>query len=224
MEHSAICRRPTTVAPTASPTRANDGTADSTVATVSLTVDPANHAPLAANDSYGVNLGQILNVAANGVLANDADADNDPLTAVLVTGPMHGSLTFNMDGSFDYTPNVDLVGSSTDSFTYRANDGNFGGASATVIINIFEGADTLTFSTSSANAVVVLKDTSGIAIHQGNPVPQSLGVIRNVLTGVGNDTITGTTSAIYLTVVMETTPSAGGSETISCWVAQAMID
>ena len=36
--------------------KANDGTADSTVATVSLTVDPANDAPLAANDSYGVNL------------------------------------------------------------------------------------------------------------------------------------------------------------------------
>ena len=36
---------------------------------------------------------------ASGVLANDTDVDGDTLTAVLVTGPAHGSLTLNADGS-----------------------------------------------------------------------------------------------------------------------------
>ena len=43
------------------------------------------------------------------------------LTAVLVSGPAHGTLTLNADGSFTYTPAANFNG--TDSFTYKANDG-----------------------------------------------------------------------------------------------------
>lgn len=38
--------------------------------------------------------------AAAGVLANDTDADGGPLTAATVTGPAHGTLMLNFDGSF----------------------------------------------------------------------------------------------------------------------------
>ena len=51
----------------------------------------------------------------DGVLFNDTDAENDPLTAVLDIGPSNGSLTLNSDGSFVYTANTDYTG--TDSFT-----------------------------------------------------------------------------------------------------------
>ena len=59
--------------------------------------------------------------AAGGVLANDTDAENDTLTAVLVRTVSHGTLTLNGDGSFTYVH----YGSETtsDSFTYRASDG-----------------------------------------------------------------------------------------------------
>ena len=60
-------------------------------------------------------------MAAAGVLANDTDADRDPLTAVVATRPAHGTLTLNANGSFTYTPAAGYVG--TDSFTYMANDG-----------------------------------------------------------------------------------------------------
>jgi N-acetylneuraminic acid mutarotase len=56
-----------------------------------------------------------------GVLANDSDPDGDDLSANLVTGPSNGTLDFNADGSFSYTPNANFNG--TDSFTYQANDG-----------------------------------------------------------------------------------------------------
>ncbi|WP_410967211.1 cadherin-like domain-containing protein, partial [Salmonella sp. SAL4436] len=61
-----------------------------------------------------------LNVAAPGELGNDTDVDGDTLTAVLVSGPAHGTLTLNASGSFTYTPATKFYGS--DSFTYRACD------------------------------------------------------------------------------------------------------
>src|SRR5436189_120020 len=49
------------------------------------------------------------------------DVDGDPLTAILVDGPAHGTLSLNSDGSFSYTPALNYNG--PDSFTYKANDG-----------------------------------------------------------------------------------------------------
>ncbi|MCA9247832.1 MAG: tandem-95 repeat protein, partial [Planctomycetales bacterium] len=68
----------------------------------------------------------------NRVLANDADADGDVLSAVLVDDVSHGTLTFESDGTFQYTPDADFFG--TDSFTYRASDGDSTSELATVSI------------------------------------------------------------------------------------------
>src|SRR5206468_1196198 len=89
------------------------------VATVSLTVRPVNDAPSAANDAYTLDEDTPLTVAARGVLGNDADVDGDPLSAALVAGPVHGTLTLNADGSFAYTPAANYNGS--DSFPLRAS-------------------------------------------------------------------------------------------------------
>ena len=101
--------------------KANDGTVDSNTATVTITVTPVNDRPVATDDAYDTDEDTTLNVAAPGVLGNDTDVDGDPLTASLVTGPTHGTLTLNADGSFGYVPNLNFHG--TDSFTYVANDG-----------------------------------------------------------------------------------------------------
>src|SRR5439155_22043274 len=65
----------------------------SNLATVSLTIIPVNHAPVAVNDSYSTNEDTALTVAAPGVLANDSDVDGNALTAILVTGPSHDRKT-----------------------------------------------------------------------------------------------------------------------------------
>ncbi len=115
--------------------KVNDGTSDSNIATVSITVDPVNDAPTAGNDGYSTNEDTALNVPAPGVLANDSDVDLDPLTAVLVTGPVNAaSFTLNADGSFSYTPATNFNGS--DSFTYKANDGTADSNVATVTITV----------------------------------------------------------------------------------------
>src|SRR5205814_8245510 len=56
------------------------------------------------------------------------------LTAALVTGPTHGSVTLNANGSFTYTPAAGYVGS--DTYTYTANDGILVSAPATVTVTV----------------------------------------------------------------------------------------
>src|SRR5438445_11073627 len=73
-------------------------------------------------------------VLAPGVLGNDTDAEGDALTASLVSGPTHGTLTFNGDGSFTYVPEANYNG--TDSFTYKANDGVADSTVTTVTLTI----------------------------------------------------------------------------------------
>ena len=70
------------------------------------------------------------------VLSNDTDADGNSLTASLVAGPTHGSLTLNPDGSFSYTPAASYNG--TDSFTYTASDGTATSTVATVSITVVD--------------------------------------------------------------------------------------
>ncbi len=94
-----------------------------------------NHEPIANDDSYTTSEDTELSVAAPGVLENDTDADSDTLTAIKVSDPSHGTLTsFNSDGSFTYIPDADYTGS--DSFTYKANDGDIDSNIATVHLTI----------------------------------------------------------------------------------------
>ncbi len=114
--------------------RANDGTSNSNTATVSITVNAVDDAPVATNDSYLTDEDTNLNVTAPGILGNDTDVENNSLTAILGSGPSHGTLTLNADGSFTYNPNSNFNGS--DSFTYKANDGTANGNVATVDITV----------------------------------------------------------------------------------------
>ena len=94
-----------------------------------------NTAPVAVDDGYSVAAGATLTVnAATGVLANDTDAQSNPLTAVLVAAPSSGTLNLSSNGSFTYTP---TIASGSVTFTYRANDGSLDSAStATVTITV----------------------------------------------------------------------------------------
>ena len=116
--------------------KVNDGLADSAVATVTITVNPVNDAPLAAANSYSVEQNGVLNIdAVSGVLANDTDVDGPALAATVVTGPTHGMLTLNSDGSFTYTPTTDYLG--PDSFVYQVGDGSLT-SQATVSLTVHE--------------------------------------------------------------------------------------
>ncbi len=112
-----------------------DGVNPALAGTLDFTATPVNDAPVASADSYAVDEGDTLSVSAPaGVLANDTDAEGDSLDAVQVTGPSHGALTLNADGSFTYVH--DGGEDTADSFTYRANDGSTDSNIVTVDLTI----------------------------------------------------------------------------------------
>jgi VCBS repeat-containing protein len=109
-------------------------------ATVTITM--ANVQPVPGNDTATANQGAAVVI---NVLANDSDPDGDPFTTALVSGPAHGTLTQNPDGTFTYTPAKGFAGQ--DTFTYSASDGQTGAvpALATVTITVSAGPAPLFF-------------------------------------------------------------------------------
>ncbi len=85
----------------------------------SLRITSANGVPNAAPDSSSVRAGQAV-TDLGGVLNNDDDPDDDPLTAVLAGEPAKGTVSLQPDGSYTYRANKKAKG--TDSFTYLARD------------------------------------------------------------------------------------------------------
>src|SRR5439155_6454692 len=63
--------------------KANDGVAQSNVATVTLTITAVNDAPGAVNDTYTTNEDTPLTVSVPGVFGNDIDVDGDALSVLL---------------------------------------------------------------------------------------------------------------------------------------------
>ncbi len=108
---------------------------DTETITQTVTIQPVNDAPQADPDSYDLSTGGELSVNfLNGVLANDSDAEQDDLNAILFAGPAHGDLQLAADGSFTYTPSALYHG--IDSFQYRAFDGHAFSAVTTVVLNV----------------------------------------------------------------------------------------
>ncbi|MFO0913885.1 MAG: Ig-like domain-containing protein [Pirellulales bacterium] len=129
--------------------------------------------PIAQNDSYTLAEDTTLVVSAeDGVLKNDSDPEDDPLTAVLVTGPQHGTLNLAADGGFSYTPAENFNG--TDTFTYRASDGKLTSEVATVTLTVTPVADKPTanpdsYAQPTPNTPLVVDAANGVLANDVNP-------------------------------------------------------
>lgn len=127
---------------------------------------------VAIDDAYSVNEDQLLDVAAPGVLDNDIDPDGDLLTATQVTGPSHGTLLLNANGSFTYTPEGNYNGS--DSFTYKVSGSLPASETATVTLTVNSVNDAPAFTlglapTVDEDAVAQTMATWATAISNGAP-------------------------------------------------------
>ena len=112
----------------------NDGSVDT--ATVTVTVNSINDAPLAVDDTAEIEEDTIAYIE---VLNNDSDVDGDTLTVVSFTeatnGTVENSIMANVIGSrtppMIYTPDPNWYGE--DSFSYTISDGN---ETATAVVNV----------------------------------------------------------------------------------------
>ena len=110
---------------------ATDPSGETSVETVTVTVDPVNDDPVAEDDFFnGI---EDTDITGN-VLDNDDDVDGDTLTVLISNQPTNGDVTLDPDGSFTYTPDANFNG--TDSFTYVVLDGNGGTDTATVTLTV----------------------------------------------------------------------------------------
>ncbi len=98
-------------------------------ATATLQINVTNPAPVAFNDNATTLAGTPVTIAP---LANDSDADGDPLNITSLTPAANGTATLNSDGTITYVPNAGFTGPET--LTYTVSDGNGGTTTATITI------------------------------------------------------------------------------------------
>ncbi|MGD9227950.1 MAG: Ig-like domain-containing protein, partial [Desulfobacterales bacterium] len=107
---------------------ANDGEADSEVATVAITVNSLNDAPVADSQTVNLNEDEFKQITLSA-----SDVEGDSLAYEIVDGPAYGTLTGDAPNLI-YAPRENY--DQNDSFSFKANDGEFDSNPAIVSLNI----------------------------------------------------------------------------------------
>ena len=130
-----------------------DGRGGYNIYRVDITVTPVNDAPVAGPATIRTP----EDTAVTGRLPQAVDAERDPVSYSVATGPAKGELVLGSDGSYTYTPHANANGS--DSFVYRVNDGQDSTLhTVTIVIDPVNDAPV-----GSDTAIVTNEDTA----HQG---------------------------------------------------------
>jgi VCBS repeat-containing protein len=111
--------------------KASDGSLESNIATVTVTIQSVNDPPLASSGT----LSAIEDVSAAGTLSV-SDPDGDTVTYTIIGNGLKGKVTISnpVTGAFVYTPFRNATG--TDTFTFAATDGVLQSNVASVTVTI----------------------------------------------------------------------------------------
>ncbi len=124
-----------------------------------VTVTATNAAPVALDDEVATDEDVAVEIDA---LANDSDPDGDALTITAVTDPAHGTAEIITGGTqIRYTPETDFFGE--DAFTYTADDGFGGAATATVTVTIAAVND------APSPPMLTTPEDGAVVLIEGNP-------------------------------------------------------
>lgn len=152
--------------------RANDGTDDSNLATISINVTPINDPPVANDDIASTDEDSSTIVA---VLTNDSDPDGDSFSISTFDGTsaQGASISDNGDGTFTYDPTTSSTlqslndgQSQDDTFSYTIEDEHGASDSALVTVTV-SGSDDApsTLSVTSINPNSVTRGSTGLVIQ-----------------------------------------------------------
>ncbi|MCK5827874.1 tandem-95 repeat protein, partial [Candidatus Bipolaricaulota bacterium] len=108
----------------------SDGNGGTATATVTVAVAAVNDPPTAQDDTAITGEDATVTIL---VLSNDSDPENDSLSVLSTSQPLHGAVVANAT-SIIYTPNPNYIG--TDSLTYTISDGRGGTSTATIAIDV----------------------------------------------------------------------------------------
>jgi VCBS repeat-containing protein len=111
--------------------RANDDQSGSNIATVTITINPVNDAPVAENVTNSGDEDPSIPVFGD---LKATDVDGNPLTYRKASDPQVGTVDVAPNGRYSYIPPPNFHGTVT--FTYLANDGQLDSNEATVTITI----------------------------------------------------------------------------------------
>ncbi len=114
--------------------KANDGTADSNIATVNLTMTAVNDTPVAVPDTLTVMEDTAETYTAAQLVGNDTDVDSSSLAIESVTNGTGGTVVLNSNETVTFTPTANFNGQA--SFSYTVTDGDLTSAPATVTVNV----------------------------------------------------------------------------------------
>ena len=180
--------------------RVNDGTVNSAVATINLSITPVNDVPVATPRTASTNEDTAVAVTLAGT-----DVEGGSLSYTIVTQPSKGALSGNPP-NVTYTPSLNANGS--DSFTFRVNDGSANSPAATVnlsiaAVNDIPVANSGSVSTPKNTAVAIALSGSDV---EGSPLSYTLlsspakGVLSGTapnLTYTPNSEVTGADSFTF---------------------------
>ncbi|MFZ3518088.1 Ig-like domain-containing protein, partial [Vibrio harveyi] len=130
-------------------------------ATVAVTVNPVNDAPVAVNDTVSTDEDTAVTID---VLANDSDPENDTLTITAASVPAEQGTVTIVDGKLEFTPAENFNGDAT--ISYTISDGQLtDDATVAVTVNPVNDApvavdDTVTTDEDTAVTIDVLANDS----------------------------------------------------------------
>src|SRR6185369_8960540 len=160
--------------------KANDGTADGNVATVSITVTPVNDPPVA--DAQSVTTAEDTAVS---IILTGSDVDGDALAYSVVAGPAHGDLT-GSGQNWVYTPHSNFNGA--DSFAFAVADNATNSSTATVAVTVTAVNDA---PVADAKSLATAEDSALNITLTGSDVDGDA-LTFTVVTGPAHGTLTGT--------------------------------
>jgi hypothetical protein len=185
----------------------SDGSLDSNVATISVTINAVNDAPTANPQSVSTN-----EDTASAITLTGNDVDGDALvTFTVISGPANGTLS-GTGANRTYTPNANYHGS--DSFTFKVNDGTVDSAPATVSLTVASVNDVPVFTKGAnktvahnAGAQTVVGWATGISAGPADESSQAL----NFIVSNNNNPLFSVQPAVAANGTLTYTPASGAN-------------